>query len=156
MRHFTEPLTVLHPDDSTGTLRPHLSREAEAHPFLDALLSRLAAPRASHSVPPDHVEAWKGATLDGLLGGVQEARTAFWERARALRVGWKVGRLVARVVQEVTGAAVGSAGKSMGYGKEGEVEGLVEVMSAYVRGRGGKAFVGGVGWGFLFCFSRIF
>jgi hypothetical protein len=146
MRHFTEPLTILHADSSSNTLENSLSEDTEAntHAFFDALLTRLAAPRVSHSVPPDHVSAWTDTTLDTLLDDVRQARTAFWDNARRLRVGWKVGRVASGVVHEVTNNIGGRRMMMRGQGEESGS--LVETMGAYMRGRGGRAFVAGVGW----------
>jgi origin recognition complex subunit 3 len=136
MQHFTEPLTALTLPSPKLTSQPYSS---EDFPVIDALFTRIGASKIVGFVPPDHVERWNDTTVDSLLEDLERARTKFWHKARRLRIGWQVGRAVARILD---GSSRGGAKKEK---KDAETEGLVEMMSTYMRGRGGRGFLGKIG-----------
>jgi hypothetical protein len=133
MRHFAEPLTAL---NLGAKLKDHLPRGPETYHFLEALHSRLCAPRSAEPAPQDHVGMWKDATLKSVLRQVREAKSDFFQKARDLRMSWNVGRIVSRALEKASGGRKG---------KDGRNQGLVEAMSSLMRGRDGKEFVGKVG-----------
>jgi origin recognition complex subunit 3 len=136
MQHFTEPLTVLTLPSPELTSQSYRS---EDFPVIDALFTRICTSKTTSSLPPNHVERWNDTTVDGLLEDVERARAKFWQKARRLRIGWQVGRAVARLLD---GSSPGGAKKEK---KGAEKEGVVEMMSTYMRGRGGRGFLGKIG-----------
>jgi origin recognition complex subunit 3 len=118
MKHFEEPLTVFLSEDS-------ITSENLAHPdsapFLDCILARIQ----SSSMVPDQAVGWLAGNVDNLLVLVRNARVAFREKSKSLRVAFQLFL----VVQHFMTSLGGKSEKT-----------LPESMCVAVRGRLGTSF----------------